>query len=847
LFKGILKLDKLNNTQRTTFVLLLSAIAFFYSCSSEKNAPLNRAYHNTTAHYNAYFYALAQITSIEESIKASQPADYDHILPIFPAIDSANKETYKVEIEEAIKKASIVIQYHKNSKWVDDSYTIIGQARMYGYDYPNAIETFKYVNTKGEDVNAKHWALINLMRTFIENNEMSNAEAVLDYLNREKLNEKNLKFYYLMKAFYYQKLDQKNEMVKSLVAASPLLTKQERAKKYFIIGQVYQEIGFESAAFDYYKKCIRSNPEYELSFYAKLNMAQVTQLGERSDIKDVRKYFKKLVKDEKNLEFQDRIYLEWAKFELKQGYLPEALTNFNLSIQNSKNNPKIKGLAYLRLGEVYFDTLKDYSVAQAYYDSAVTTLPKSYEDYDKVVARNEVLTRFIEQINTITLQDSLLNLSTRDSTELMTLFIAEAEQRSELEEAKEEKERKKQAAESFFSFNQEPTGIGGGNWYFTNPAAVSKGRTEFKNIWGERVLEDHWRRSIKSSIIETDNDTPTDELTDNQEEAEEDKRTSIANAAKAFYEQIPQTKDAVQAANKKLEDAYYTLANIYHFELEEDKNAIENYKILLNRYPKTVYEPEVLYLLYLIEMEEKYKKLIFDKFPNSLYANLILNPQFVEESNKTNEKLAIEYQKAYKLYKQADFESAKHFIRTAITAYPKASFIANFWLLNALIIGKTEPLPEYQLALNEFILKYPVGDLSDYAKKLLEATKTYQNRLVKLKETKFSKVLADQDHYFILIADSVNEKSALESINRLINAQYANKNLNVGKLDLSSTSTFIVIKTFSNKDDSLLFYDLIKSEQSVKSVIFVISKLNFELLNQTKEVDIYLTFFEANY
>jgi len=844
----------LNNTQRATFILLLIAIAFFYSCSSERNAPLNRAYHNTTAHYNAYFYALAQITSIEESIKASQPADYDHILPIFPAIDSANKETYKVEVEEAIKKASIVIQYHKNSKWVDDSYNIIGQARMYGYDYPNAIETFKYVNTKGEDVNAKHWGLINLMRTFIENNEMSNAEAVADYLTREKLNEKNLKYSYLMKAFYYQKLDQKDNMVKSLVAAEPLLTKPERAKLFFTIGQVYQEIGFESAAFDYYKKCIRSNPEYELSFYAKLNMAQVTQLGERSDIKDVRKYFKKLVKDEKNREFQDRIYLEWAKFELKQGYLTEALSNFNLSIQNSKSNPKIKGLAYLNLGEVYFDTLKDYSIAQAYYDSAVNTLPKSYEEYDKIAARNEVLTRFIEQINTITLQDSLLNLSTKDSTELMTLFIAEAEQRKALEKADEEKERKKQATESFFSFNQEPTGIGGGNWYFTNPAAVSKGRTEFKNIWGERVLEDHWRRSIKSSVIETDNDNPIeDELTDNQKQSEEDEKTSIANVAKTFYDQVPQTKDAVQAANKKLEDAYYTLANIYHFELEEDKSAIENYNILLNRYPTTLYEPEVLYLLYLIEIEahpkmgEKYKKLIFDKFPNSLYANLILNPSFVEESNKTNEKLAIEYQKAYKLYQQEDFESAKHFIRTAITASPKASFIANFWLLDALIIGKTESLPEYQFALNDFILKYPEGDLTDYAKKLLEASKTYQDRLVKLKETRFSKVVADQDHYFIAIADSASEKSALESINRLIDSQYANKNLKVGKLYLTSTSVFIVIKTFSNKDDSLLFYDIIKSEQSVKNVTFVISKLNFELLYQTKEVDTYLTFFEANY
>ncbi len=841
----------MNSTISKSFIQLLILSAVFISCSSEKNTPINRAYHNTTAHYNAYFYALAQITSIEERIKASQTTDYDRILPIFPSIDSLNKETFKVEVEECIKKASIVIQYHKNSKWVDDSYNLIGQARMYGYDFPNAIETFKYVNTKGEDVNAKHWALVNLMRTFIENKEMANAEAVYDYLERERLNEKNLKHLYLMRAFYYQKLDQKNNMVKSLVAASPLLTKQERAKKYFIIGQIYQKMGFESAAFDYYKKCIHSNPEYELSFYAKLNMAQVTQLGEKSDIKNVRKYFKKLVKDEKNREFKDRIYFEWAKFELKQGYLNESLSNFNLSIQSSKNNPRIKGLVYLSLGEVYFDTLKNYSVAQAYYDSAVNTLPKNYENYEKIVERSEVLSRFTKQINTITLQDSLLDLSTKDSTELITLFTAEAERREALKVLKKENARKKEVAESFFSFNQNPTGIGGGNWYFTNPAAVSKGRTEFKKAWGERKLEDHWRRSIKSSVIDTDSDNNTDIIESNENAVDSEK--AIADLAMGFFNQVPKTEDEITSANKKLEDALYHLGNIYHFELDEDKSAIENYKILLSRYPSTIYEPEVLYLLYLIEIEaneekaNKYKNILLKEFENSLYANLILNPQFIEESKRDKEKLEVEYKRAYQLFKEGDYESAKHFINAAIKDFPDADFIANFALLNTLIIGKTASLPEYQLALNEFKIKYPDSPLSTYANTLLEASISYQSNLVQLKEAHFTKTAPDQDHFFVLISDSTNVTQTTEIINRIINSQFAKQKLSTGKLSIDKSTFFIIVKVFENKDEALLFYDIIKSEQSIENVTFVISNSNFEELYQTKEIDKYLSFFESNY
>ena len=828
-------------------------MVFAIACSSEKYGPMNRAYHNTTGHYNAYFYSLEQIKKVEDGIKAAQKPNYDRVLPIFPSIDSTYKETFKAELEECIKKASIVIQYHKNSDWVDDSYNLIGLARMYGYDFPNAIETFKYVNTKGEDVNAKHWALVNLMRTFIENNDMANADAVSDYLDRELLNKNNLKYLYLIRAYYYQKLDQKDNMVRNLVRADPLLHKKERAKLFFTIGQVYQEIGLESSAFDYYKKCIRSNPEYELSFYAKLNMAQVTQLGEKTDLKNIRKYFKKLVKDEKNIDFKDRIYHEWAKFELKQGYLNEALLNFNQSIQSSKNNPRIKGLSYLHLGEIYFDTLKDYSIAQAYYDSAVTTLPKTYEYYETISKRSEILTRFIQQINTITLQDSLLSLSSKDSTELIQMFTAEAERRATIKKQEELKNKKKEAVASFYSFNQEPTGISGGSWYFTNQAAVSKGRTEFKQIWGERALEDHWRRSIKLSTISTNqsNNLTKDDI--QYDKSETDNNKSIETTANEFYNKVPKTIEQIEEANKQLEEAYYTLANIYHFELLEDLNAIENYNKLLNKYPSTSHEPEVLYLLYLIESESAsfkangIKSTLFNKYPNSLYSNLIRNPQYIEESNKANEKLEKEYKKVYSLFKEGDYESAHHYINTTISNFPKADFTPNFILLDILILGKTSSLAEYQLALKEFINKYPENKLSEYANKLLEGSNNYKNKLVQLKAAHYSTVVSDDEHFFVEVTNPFSSQTENKIINNIIDSSFENLHLTVGSLDFEEEKVFVIVKTFKNKSEALLFYDTIKAEQNTENIIFVISKLNFEVLYQTKELTTYQHFFESNY
>ena len=52
--------------------------------------------------------------------------------------------------------------------------------------------------------------------------------------------------------------DDYDQMVRNLTAADDLLKKRDRRGRiYFIIGQVYQKLGFESEAYNYYKKCLQ--------------------------------------------------------------------------------------------------------------------------------------------------------------------------------------------------------------------------------------------------------------------------------------------------------------------------------------------------------------------------------------------------------------------------------------------------------------------------------------------------------------------------------------------------------------------------------------------------------------
>ncbi len=840
-------------------LLVFMALALCWGCSSESSAPMNVLFHNTTAHYNAYFIANERIRQIEAAIWQAMERDYDKVLWVFPPLDSTMAQTYAEDVEYVLKKASIVIQYHKNSKWVDDSYILIGLARMYGYDFPNAINTFKYVNTNSEDPDARHKAVVNLMRVFIENGEYANAEAASDYLENETLNKENLKQLYLTRAYYFQVLGDMDNMVRNLVKADPLFPKKERARYYFIIGQVYQELGFASAAYEYYKKCIDSNPPYELNFYAKLNIAQVTELGDSKDLKKVRKYFKKLVNDEKNIEFKDKIYYEWGRFEFKQKNLDEAIEKFNLSVQNSLNNAKQKGLSYISLGEIYYDTLKNYQLAKSYYDSAVSVLPQTYEQYAAVKHRQEVLADFVEQYNTITLQDSLLRLATMDSATVMSLLVNKATEEIESREKAEKLAKKKEARQAARQATlDKPTGIGGTTWYFSNPSAVSSGRVQFRQTWGNRPLEDHWRRSVKQVIEAGSDESPVadEEVSGTADQQELSRDQIIMNKAREMYAAIPQTPEELAKANKLLEDAYYKLAKIYYFDLEEKDNAIATFRLLKEKYPESEYLPEAYYLLYLYYRDEapgtadEIVALMHEKYPQSIYTKLIDNPDYEENSNQANIVLQNAYKSLYELYENGYYDSAYQQIDSLLTIYPDVTFSANLRLLQILIIGKTKELADYQMALQQFIEQYPDHSLHDYAQKLLEASKNYRNSLVKLRSARYFDTTSDK-FLFVVLADSMATAQKIrQQLDQLLTTMSDSSGLQTSILELDDQVTMTVVKTFKDKDSALLFYDICKAEKLFDGNLnpyFVISKSNFDILYETKEIDAYLSFYREHF
>jgi tetratricopeptide (TPR) repeat protein len=798
--------------------------------------------------------------------------DHNRILRLYPTVDSSLAKSYDKEIQEAIKMASIAIQRHPNSKWVDDCYILVGQARLYSLDWGNAIQSFKYVNTKSKDPDARHRAIISLIRTFTEHLEYNNAQAAIDYLQKEPLSTSNKKMLLLEKAYFFQQQGNYDYMVRNLAEAEDYLKKKDRpGRVFFIVGQVYQKLGFESEAYHFYKKCLSTNPDYEIDFYARLYMAQVTEISRSRNVAAARKSFKKMLKDSKNREFRDKIYYEMGVFELKQKNINEAVTEFNRSVRAGKNK-QIDGEAYLRLGEIYYDTLKKYQLSQAYYDSAINSLSRDYEGYEQIKIRAEILNEFVKHLNTISWQDSLLSMSQIDSLTLRQRIDSSFA----LKKAKESKTTKKKRGNRIQISTQDDMFFGSdedgntsvatdqsGDWYFSNQSALAIGQNEFKRVWGEITLQDNWRRSSRSTATTNRQATLNDDaVAAVTEDATED--AAPPDPAVAEFErisaEIPRTEAKRDEALGKIEEAYFQVGDIYNFKLLEPENAVTYYQKLLTRFPESVYEPEVLYRLYLLYKEKDPEKSsgfatrLKEEHPESMLARILVNPNYLAESQQALEKQKEIYKTAYDYFRNGQFSASLKSIDEAMEI-GENSFSPQVELLKILIVGKTEDISQYQFQLDNFIKKYPATPTGDYAKTLLTASRDWQKSQDKSQGVQYVRSL-EEPHYFALVYKKSENLGnlATTTLERFNKEYFRDLGLRTSNLLLNDDYIITLVADLPRVSSAIEYVRKFNEKLPGMSELrnhkfhnFVITKDNFDIFYRTKGLDEYIFFFEKNY
>ena len=872
---------------------ILLAIMVLASCSTKKNKWNRRVWHNMTSHYNVWWNGNQSMKEGEKTLRDNVKDDYTKTLPVFNYGTKENALALNQPMDRTIEKDAICVQKHsmrfnneERVRWIDDAFIDMGKAHFYKQDYVPARRTFEYAATQFRKSPDRFTATLWLAKTYIATKQYEKAESMLQAIlvASDNEDEKIPKYVRtnidLVYADYYIAMGKENDAVKYLRSA--LLTakgKYNKTRAMFILGQIYQNQNDKPRATEQFKNVIRKHPSYEMTFEAKMNLARCYD----ADTTTIMKMLNNMLKDSKNTDFKDRIYYAMAGVALENQNVDDGVKYLRRSVATSTTNNMQKIKSSLDCANILFGN-NDYILSQAYFDTAVMTMDRTYPGYDSLLNLSVMLTDLVSNLTVYYTQDSLLRLADMDSIHRNAIIDQVIEDyKEEQKRLEEQREIQQQIALNGGNDKTEstvPTG-NDGNWYFYNTTTRNRGMNDFKVKWGNRMLEDYWFISNKQSFAQ---EMPQEELSEEELALmSEEERESYLKALEIskdttqytpldrgyYLKQIPFTQGAKDQANQQIAEALNNIGFIYYNDLSDYPRSIEAYSELTERYPDNSNEVSAWYYLYKMHSSrketadaEKYKNLVLTKYPDSNQAKIILDPEYFIKANERGAEAEQLYAKTFEAYQNGQYQRVMMNVKKARQQFDGDTlYMPRFEFLNAISLGYVEVVDSMAYSLLRLIQTYPESSIKPFALDvLLKANDMYDLGLnIESARPKDDKIVEKEspytfrpnDEYFVLVI--CNKKVRVNPLK--VRLSDFNKNnfrmdqLKIKNLMLNKDDAMLTVEKFENVDKALDYQTALFlndyvfggiDEENYK--VLIISVSNYPIFYQEKNVDEYLDF-----
>ena len=401
-----------------------------------------------------------------------------------------------------------------------------------------------------------------------------------------------------------------------------------------------------------------------------------------------------------------------------------AIVYYNKSIQSFKEDQTLQSINYQTLAEMNFDKA-EYKQAGAYYDSTLTNLAENSKQWRRVKKKRENLDDVIKYEDIASINDSILRIAKMSDSDKLAFFKAYTDDlkakavADSIAAAKLSDKGPRIVNNEFSRKSVGGPSPSGGKFYFYTPATVAYGKVEFRKLWGDRKLEDNWRRSEKkSSGFDQDQEIVTD-------------TTPIAELEifnpQTYIKEIPSDPKVLDSLTTDRDFAYYQLGLIY-------KEKFKEYGLATNRLEKLLaYNPQkrlvlpAKYNLYKIygqlenqKLAQQYKDDILNNHSDSRYAEILRNPNAQLASDASSPEF--KYNDLYKAFEASQYAEVIKKSDGYITLYNGTEIVPKFELLKATAIARQDGFQAYKKALNFVSLTYPNSPQGKRAQELYSTT-----------------------------------------------------------------------------------------------------------------------------
>jgi len=722
-----------NHTYQIIGIIAIPAI-IFCSCSTQKNTWATRSFHQTKVKYNILYNGNV---AYEEGLKAIRDAntdDYTRVLYLYPVSNHTAAEAATSQMDKTIDKCRKCIKLHsikskpkrdpkkandpKYKLWLqseefnanmDMAWLRLGQAEFHKGDFLGAVSTFNYIikhyqNDPDMIAQCQLW----VARAYAEMGWQYEAEDMLNRVQIDALSRKHAKLYSAVKADVLLHGEHYHEAIPFVKIALPYEKRKiYRPRFAYVLGQLYEREGKNEEAIHAYQSVVRMAPTNEMEFNARIRMAE---LKGKNSLRSLRA----MTRQSKYKDRLDQLYGAMGNIYLSAKDTVKALQMYDKAIAESTQGGTPKAAVLVRAGDIYFER-HAYPQAQPCYREAVTILTAENDGYERVQKRSEILDELIAAYTQVELQDSLQRLG--HMTEEEQRAIAEKIVADLIEAEKNDSVNQAQQARDLALNDNGPrsvntanmlggAGLQKGEWYFYNPQLVKQGQQEWRRIWGNRTLEDNWRRQNKQVVA---NDEMMNELM-----SEEDTTLLAADSTAAtapqvletdihkpeyYLQQIPRTKQDYALSDSLWREGMVALYYIYRDRLEDPELTEETLRQLDARFGT---HPSVL----AIHEEEQLRELRQDE-------------AYIARMRKMLDDQDSLYAATYKAYTKGEYATVKANKKLAQKEYPQSRLMPRFLFLNAVAVARTEGQKAFVNELQALVADHGTTELGAMAKDML--------------------------------------------------------------------------------------------------------------------------------
>lgn len=654
---------------------------------------------NFTGYFNTFFKANEDYNDAFDEYRASLISYYNRRLDSL-GVTLPVSGGVKEKLDKAIERASKIIQFHKNSKFIDESVLIIGKSYYLLTEYYKAERTFNEFLSKFASSVLADEAFLYLGRTKGKLGKMEEGEIIFKNLvsNSPDKEIQSLAARDLgVLEFNKGKPDDAVKYFKESIDYSQ--DNERKAESQFILAKILSFYKPELAA-EEYKKVLDYTSDYELSFYARLNYAKgliynKNFLTADEELESLRKKYR----DE--ISFTQLADLEIANNLFAQQNYTGALEKYYEVIVKYPNTPSSAD-SYYFIAKYEEDINNDYLDALVNYKKATeenSSSDNNKESTEKVATLNRYFALQGEVNGSAMIEIPTVNAE----VERYRAFYND--DKGILQPPTEgNKDGDNPSGDEGTPKGGDGKGKPGGfknNYFRIFRDSIEQSQEPIDNKELPEVNQEEPKETGRENPPIENNNENINKGIDDLPKANEDSIKAVSDSMKAITDSV----DA-QTKENKIFNAYYELAEIFIYNLDQTDSA-ENYlNLLLDKFTESDKRSKVLYTLgnfyknnnKKTQADETFEKLI-SLYPNTIYANearKILGIK-VQEDGLTVNPIDKIFNDALNLFNDNNYPNAISKLKEVESQFPNDTLVAKSlysigWIYENKLVNKDSSL-----------------------------------------------------------------------------------------------------------------------------------------------------------